>query len=127
MTLLWNGKSVPIHNLSQYPIVTISDYHCEALKLKVLQEFSTSKSTNSLVRDVAELVERADGARHGVHRLEGHDLGRARPRLGKELLQVGRVVVAEDVLGYAAIPDALHQRPLKIDTRSALKQIIDHR
>ena len=61
------------------------------------------------MRDVTEVLERADGARHGVDGFKGHDLGRARPRLGQELLQVRGVVVAEDVLGHAAVPDALVQ------------------
>ena len=59
------------------------------------------------MRNVAEIFQWADGAGHGMDRLEGHDLGRARPRLGQQLLQVGRVVVAEDVLRHAAVPDTL--------------------
>ena len=59
------------------------------------------------MRDVAEFFQWTDGARHGVDRLEGDDLGRARPRLGQQLLEVGRVVVAEDVLRHAAVPDTL--------------------
>ena len=62
------------------------------------------------MRDVAELLEGADCAGHGVDGLEGDDLGRAGARLGQQLLQVGRVVVTEDVLRHAAVADALRTR-----------------
>ena len=62
------------------------------------------------MRDIAEFFQWADGAGHGMDRLEGDDLGRARPRLGQQLLQVGRVVVAEDVLRHAAVTDALQNK-----------------
>ena len=44
---------------------------------------------------------------HGVHGLEGDDLGHGDVHLAQELLQVVRVVVAEDVLRRAAVQDAL--------------------
>jgi len=44
---------------------------------------------------------------HRVHRLEGDDLGRGGVRPAQQLPQVRHVVVAEDKLLGAAVPDAL--------------------
>ena len=43
-----------------------------------------------------------------MHSLEGHDLGRGDIMLTEQLLQVNRVVVAEDVLGAAGVDNAVY-------------------
>ena len=59
------------------------------------------------VRHFAQLGQRTDGARHGVDRLEGDDLGHGRSHFGQELAEVSRIGVAEDVARDAAVADAL--------------------
>ncbi len=57
-----------------------------------------------------------DRPRHRVHGLEGDDLGPGRVRAAQHLPEVGGVVVPEDVLGDAAVADALQEKTNKIET-----------
>ena len=57
---------------------------------------------------IAQLTDRTDGAGHGVHRLEGHDLRNGDVHRLQELLQVYGVVVAEYVLRDARVTDPLN-------------------
>ena len=51
-----------------------------------------------------------------MHGLEGDDLGPGRVRAAQHLPEVGGVVVPEDVLGDAAVADALREKTNKIET-----------
>ncbi len=51
-----------------------------------------------------------------MHGLEGDDLGPGRVRAAQHLPEVGGVVVPEDVLGDAAVADALQEKTNKIET-----------
>jgi hypothetical protein len=54
--------------------------------------------------------DRGDVAVHRIDRLEGHDLGRLGIGRGQELLEMGGVVVAEDLADRARVPDARDHR-----------------
>lgn len=63
-----------------------------------------------VVREIAQLLQRRNGSRHGVDGFKGHNLGDVGVDLPQELLKVFGVVVAVDVLGHTAVPDALDHR-----------------
>ena len=56
---------------------------------------------------VAQLLQGADGSRHGVNRFKGHNLWHVLRHLGKQLFEMVGVVVPEDVLGHTRVLDPL--------------------
>src|SRR6185312_2958128 len=59
---------------------------------------------------VAELGDGCDVAVHGIDALEGDELGAARVAAGEPALEIGGVVMREDLLLGAAVTDALDHR-----------------
>merc|ERR1719341_1464718 len=57
--------------------------------------------------DVAQLFQGTDGSRHGVDRFKGHNFWHIVRHLGKQLVEMVRVVVPEDVLGHTGVLDPL--------------------
>jgi len=59
------------------------------------------------VSHVAQLLQGTDGSGHGVDRFEGHNFWHVDWHVGKQLVEMVRVVVPEDVLRHARVLDAL--------------------
>ncbi len=60
--------------------------------------------------EVGDRFDRGDMAVHGIDALEGDELGRASRRLLEHLFEMLDVVVTEDALLAAAMPNALNHR-----------------
>ena len=59
------------------------------------------------VGHVAQILQGADGSRHGVDRFKGHNLWHVPRHLGKQMVEMDRVVVPEDVLRHTRVLDPL--------------------
>ena len=81
--------------------------HYDITKLHTRTYLINKRQSTILMRHITQLFQRTDGTGHGMNSFKRHDLRNPRITLRKQLLQMSRIVVPEDVLLRPARPNPM--------------------